>query len=276
VMYTVGGVALLGFILFLRALFMTQSQPTAGDSPIPTPPPPPTMYPQTPAPDFTPTVAPPYWLGLPIEVSGGAQLAVSGQHIWVTDRIGGGLHSADGGATWSAITLPSGTRWIAAAPDIEYEIERGLFAAAADGVHRSIDAGTTWQPILTSPGSEFTSVDVSMDGTIFVSERESCAVRRATDDGSTWTKFQVTPDGCTLARVLVWPLSHDGRQLYALGADYGLWRSVDRGATWTMISPGYHADLAFDPVNASQFYTVDGNSVSWFWEEYNLWRDPVP
>jgi len=37
VAYTVGGVAVLAFVLFLRALFMTQSQPTTGDSPIPTP-----------------------------------------------------------------------------------------------------------------------------------------------------------------------------------------------------------------------------------------------
>jgi len=101
-------------------------------------------------------------------------------------------------------------------------------------------------------------------------------VRRSTDGGSTWTAFQVTRDGCALARVVVSPLSHDGRMLYALGADYGLWRSVDRDATWTMMSPDHHADLAFDPVSAGQFYTVDGNNVSWYWEDFNLWRDPVP
>ncbi len=238
----------------------------------PTPPAAPTPFAEL----LTPTPPSPYWLGLPIEVAGGAQLVVAGQHIWVTDQVGQGLHSADGSATWSAMTLPSGTRWIATAPDIEYDLKRGLFAAAMDGLHRSIDAGATWQAILTSPGSEFTSVDVSMDGTIFVSEQRACAVSRSTDGGSMWTAFQVTPDGCALARVIVWPPSHDGRTLYALGADYGLWRSGDRGETWTMMSPDHYADLAFDPVRAGQFYTVDGNNVSWYWEEFDLWRDPVP
>jgi Tol biopolymer transport system component len=52
VAYTVGGVALLAFVLFLRALFMVQGGPAAQVSPIdtPTPPPPPTPFPPSPTP----------------------------------------------------------------------------------------------------------------------------------------------------------------------------------------------------------------------------------
>ncbi len=149
-----------------------------------------------------------------------------------------GVTSADGGATWSDVNLPSPTV-------LAFEAAgAGIFAGtAADGVFRSTDGGASWAPFsIGLPASAIRALAVNprAGSTVFAST--DVGVFRSTDSGSSWEATDLA--------IPAWCLVFDASPspfLYA-GTSDGVRRSGD-GLRWRPVGGGLGEvrGLAIDP-----------------------------
>lgn len=116
------------------------------------------------------------------------------------------------------------------------------FAAAGEGLYRSLDGGATWTRFETDQfGDAFTAL-VHPDSNLLFVSAESGTYRSA-DDGASWVHLG---DGIAGTHSLAVAPNQD---LYASGG-FGTFRSTDRGLNWAPIepTPGSFTDgLAIDP-----------------------------
>jgi len=165
----------------------------------------------------------------------------------------------DAGATWNAVN-----NWPLYAA---VSVSDTLFAAiyqdgpAGLGVWRSTDEGQTWQPAahgLTDLAITrlAASPDFARDGTLYALSKRG--VFRSTDRGATWTpladRFAPLLKDLTVsfqALALSPGFARDNTLL--VGHSSGLWRSTDRGETWTSLNGG--------PAATRFAYAPDGSLV---------------
>ena len=194
-----------------------------------------------------------------------------------TGNYGSLFYSTDDGATWSlanawpvnAITRADGTLFAA----IYQNGPAGL------GIWRSADGGQTWQPAsygLTDLAITRLAVspDFARDGTLFALSQRG--VFRSTDRGESWTSLadryapllqDLTVNFNALA------LSPDFAQdnTLLIGHSSGLWRSTDRGETWTNVAGGPAANrLTYAPdglivlaLNYEGVHRSDDGGLTW-------------
>ena len=167
---------------------------------------------------------------------------------------------------------------------------RSLPAASVDdglGIWRSNDDGQTWQPSsrgLTDLGITRLAVspDFARDGTLYALSQRG--VFRSTDRGATWTSLAdryaplLKDLTVSFSALAVSPnFAHDNTLL--IGHSSGLWRSTDRGETWTSINGGPAATrLAYAP-DGSIVFAVDydgvhrSNDGGLTWQTFNAGLD---
>lgn len=174
--------------------------------------------------------------------------------VWLTqaNQIAGPhtlLKSTDYGATWSAVGtglpatgVPSGLAVDAASPINQ----RTLFITWDGDVYASGDDGATWARVLDCNGCRFTAVR-DYDGTSYVFAGGEAGLWRSTDGGANWA--EVGPTAMRGAQggdfwLSTWEGVHAivpdptvADRIYAVvyGVGRGLYRSDDRGATWTNV-----------------------------------------
>ena len=181
------------------------------------------------------------------------------------------FHSDDAGNTWrNAAGLPDN-----AVTDLKVAAQF-IFAAAGGngttegyGIWRSRDGGKTWLPAaygLSDLGVTRLAVspDFARDGTLFALSKRG--VFRSTDRGETWTSLadryapllkDLTVSFNSLA---LSPNLADDNTL-VIGHTSGLWRSTDRGETWTKVEGGPAANrLAYAP-DGSIVLAIDYDGV---------------
>ncbi|MCX6560436.1 MAG: hypothetical protein NTZ26_07960 [Candidatus Aminicenantes bacterium] len=165
-----------------------------------------------------------------------------------------------------------------------------LVASASGGVFKSINAGTTWEPIFDKYGSASIG-DVAVfqknPDLIWVGTGEECArnsiawgdgIYKSTDGGKTFVRTGLETTQ-TIGRVLTHPTNPDIVYAAASGhpwgftGDRGLFKTADGGKTWTKLAGGLPndgktgaIDLVMDPVDPNVLYVS-------FWERLRLpWR----
>lgn len=193
----------------------------------------------------------------------------------------GVYRSTDGGENWERVLHRSPT---AGSHDISMDLTnpRILFAAIwqvqryphtlnsggeLSGLFRTLDGGDTWQEITRNPGLPQGTLGKLGVATSRVKpgrvwaliEAENGAMFRSDDGGDTWIRGSEEP----LLRTRPWYYMHvtadttDQDTLYV--QNYGLWRSIDAGLTFTkMTTP--HGDehaLWIDPHDHTRM--IDGN-----------------
>ena len=164
-------------------------------------------------------------------------------------------------------------------------------AAATGGVFKTVNAGTTWEPIfddmptlsigdLAVAESDPNIVWVGTgEANIFRASEAGLGVFKSTDAGKTWKHMGL--DGTyTIARVVIHPKNPDIVYVAATGhewttnPDRGVYKTTDGGATWQKVlfvneRVGAN-DLVMDPQAPDTLYAATWNRIR------RRWSDPVP
>jgi photosystem II stability/assembly factor-like uncharacterized protein len=242
---------------------------------------------------------------------------------------GDGLYkTTDGGRSWKHLGLERTERFSRieihpANPQIVLAAAMGRAFGPSEerGVYRSADGGASWQRTLfvnTTTGASDLAIDPA-DPTVvyagmydymrqpwmFRSGGPGSGLYRSADGGLTWKKLtdpalnNGLPGARLIGRVGVSIHRKDPRVVYALieAQEEGvLWRSNDRGLTWTIVNrerrinnrPFYYTQVRADPVDPDRVYTLAGSfNVStdggrtfgqsggrMFGDHHALWIDP--
>ena len=159
------------------------------------------------------------------------------------------------------------------------------------GLYRTRDAGKTWQRVLTID-ADTGVVDVAMDRdgrTLFAAAYQrrrrawgfvgggpGSALYRSLDGGDTWQKLGGGLPTGDVGRIGVEISRSEPDVVYAIveHKDGGVFRSQDRGSTWTRQNalnprPSYYSQIRIDPANANKvwvlgsplFLSVDGGKT---------------
>ena len=156
-------------------------------------------------------------------------------------------------------------------------------AAASGGVWKSVNAGTTWEPVFTGYGTanigDVTLFQANPD-IVWVGTGEACVrnsvgwgdgIYKSTDGGKTFTNVGLK-ESHHIGRIVTHPSNPDlvyvaaQGHLWEHGGDQGLFRTRDGGRTWQRLTRGLPDDgrtgaseLAMDPSNPNVLYAT-------FWE----------
>jgi photosystem II stability/assembly factor-like uncharacterized protein len=181
------------------------------------------------------------------------------------------------GATWNAVN-----NWpLYTAVRMSDTLFAAIYLGPAAGlsIWRSSNDGTTWQPAshgLTDLAINriIASPDFEHDGTLFALSKRG--VFHSTDRGDSWTsladRYAPLLQDLTVnfnAIALSPNFAQDNTVL--IGQSSGLWRSIDRGETWTKIEGGPAANrLAFSPdgsivlaLNYDGVHRSDDGGLTW-------------
>ncbi|NTV82013.1 MAG: hypothetical protein HGA24_11405, partial [Candidatus Aminicenantes bacterium] len=173
---------------------------------------------------------------------------------------------------------------------LESDFTQVLLGSASGGVFKSVNAGTTWEPIFDRYGSASIG-DVAFfqkdPNIIWVGTGEECVrnsvawgdgVYKSTDGGKTFARMGLEATQ-TIARVLTHPTDPNIVFVAASGhpwgytGDRGLFKTTDGGATWTKLAGGLPndgktgaIDLVMDPADPQTLYVA-------FWQRLRQpWR----
>jgi photosystem II stability/assembly factor-like uncharacterized protein len=222
----------------------------------------------------------------------------------------GMFKSTDGGATWSYIGLED-TRYIARVVIDPVNTDRiwvagtgSLFGTNPErGVYRSLDAGETWDIVLSvsdSTAATDIAIDPSKSDTVFAAMWErhrgltyrrsggsTSGIYRSYDGGDTWVELSTgLPSGHDVGRIGISICASDPSVVYAI---YDIWtayearvyKSTDGGDTWSRTNDGavsgihssfgwYFGQIRVDPGNPDRafalgvpFYRTENGGSSW-------------
>jgi photosystem II stability/assembly factor-like uncharacterized protein len=163
---------------------------------------------------------------------------------------------------------------------VENDFRHVLLASASGGVWKSVNAGTTWQPVFDQTGVASIGdlaifqkdPNLIWVGTGEANNRNSVAwgdgIYKSTDGGQTWTNMGLK-ETHQIARVITHPVNREIVYVAAIGhlwgyaGERGLFKTTDGGQTWVKLAGGLPHDgktgcteLVMDPGNPEVLYTA--------------------
>ena len=167
------------------------------------------------------------------------------------------FRSTDGGDHWARIDTSGFFRGqtMVVDPITPTTLYHASLEVTFGGVHRSLDGGVTWTPLLATPVSSV-ALDPITPSRIYACTH-SGGIYKTTDGGAVWNSANagLMPVGCGV--LVVHPLVPT--TVYATGGD-GLVRSDNAAASWSAAIGGlafrYIAGLVADPVIPSTVYAL--------------------
>jgi ligand-binding sensor domain-containing protein len=188
-----------------------------------------------------------------------ALLATGNGRVYAAIYGDGIFASTDQGNTWQEASNGLANRYVYALTSHPSDPEK--LYAASDRVYKSTDAGGAWIPTgngLTS--TEINCLTIVTDAPqVILAGTSDKGIFRSTNGGDSW---QQSNSG--LSSMVVWSLavSHtDSRVLFA-GTNGGVFRSDDRGASWTYAGLGKTYCLTAHPDTRRTIYAgTDGSGV---------------
>ena len=177
--------------------------------------------------------------------------------------------TTDGGATWSALSLPPN---LTAPPNggvirsLHWESPTLGFISGGYGnsgyIAKSTDGGETWT-IKSPPMLDWAEV-IDFDGDLGLAAGTGFLMR-TTDAGETWTRIVTVPSTETFERL---SMADPARLL--LGSRQNVYASTDQGVTWTIIgTANYFGNLQMQSgsvgynYNGTELYKTTDGAISW-------------
>ena len=130
--------------------------------------------------------------------------------------------------------------------------------AAAGGVWKTTNAGQEWTPMMDQANAIAMGalcIDPDDRNVIYAGTGEQvinantyfgCGLMRSTDAGQTWKVFALANVGA-FSRVFVHPKDTKLIMCGAMGSDAGVWKSTDKGLSWTRMRRGQIYDMSMHP-----------------------------
>ena len=200
--------------------------------------------------------------------------------------------STDGGATWTHMGLKE-THHIGRIvvhprnPDVVYVAAQGHLWGPNDerGLYRTADGGKTWKRVLAIDANTGVSdVAIDQDGrTLFAAAYQrqrrgwgyvgggpGSAIYRSIDGGDTWQKLTNGLPAGHIGRIGV-EISRSAPNIVYMLVEHktagGVYRSDDRGTTWTRQGPfnprpSYYSQIRIDPKNPDKVWVLGSFGVS--------------
>src|SRR6266487_113863 len=216
--------------------------------------------------------------------------------MFVGTASGGVFKSVNNGVTWTttfdrdASALSIGDIAIAPSdPNVIWvgsgEANNRQSSSWGDGVYKSVDGGDTWQQVLfINRDTGIGEVAIDADGRTvyaasyqrrrrgfgFVGGGPGAALFRSLDGGDTWEKLSLGLPAGDLGRIGVDISKSRPNIVYAViehKSAGGVYRSDDRGATWTRQGgtnprPSYYSQIRADPTNPDKVWILGSFAVS--------------
>lgn len=194
--------------------------------------------------------------------------------------------SAFGALRWRQFGPMRGGRSIAVAAPVSRPNE-AYFGAAGGGLWKTVDGGTTWNPVtdghIRSSSVGAVAVSESNPDVVYIGMGESCirgnimqgdGIYKSSDAGTTWANVGFSrSSGQTISRIRIHPTNPDVvfaavfGNVTAPGEERGVFRTTDGGRTWQRV-------LFRDPRTAAVDLVIDRNDpkviYASLWEAYRI------
>lgn len=210
---------------------------------------------------------------------GGERIAVhptNPDEVWVGDTAGL-WRSLDGGATFDAVaSLPGGDFSITAQSGVEWVEVTGddlYVAIAGSGVHRSRDAGTSWELLWGSTNRPF-DAEFDDSGILWTVDLDDRMVRRY-DPVANDVRIVDDLTGQDLRGLAV---SRDGATIVVLTGQQVIWRSQDAGENWSLMEIEFSCAVPWQQAFATTLFTASSPEFDpvepgrvWVPEGFGVW-----
>lgn len=152
------------------------------------------------------------------------------------------FRSTDRGQSWRAVNdgltnLSVNALWVSP----RFESDQTVFAGTAgSGVFRSTDGGRSWQQVVSDELEELAVMTLVGDasGQNLVAGLHQSGLFRSTDGGRSWEAASEGLAARSMSGLLLSPVFHEDRTVFAAGIEDGVLRSKDGGETWEPVNEG--------------------------------------
>ena len=219
----------------------------------------------------------PSYIGLPTAQTIRA-LAAMGNYIYAGMQGDGIYRSGDNGTSWfkTGLNNPALSQLV-----LSFCVKGStLFAGASDGLFRSTDDGVTFETVVNGfpTGGKIFIPSITVSGGYIVvaasinyTSSSINAIFYSSDDGASWHQSTFPAESVFMSSVA----SDGSNRVYAgsYGQSFsttGLYKSVDKGVTWTSMTFSINADIDLLAVKGnnvlaanlfSAFYSTDGGNI---------------
>lgn len=175
----------------------------------------------------------------------------NGVDVWAVGTAGAVWRSFDGGDTWTATTLGTGTLRGVAARNLT------VVAVGDDGrIYRSLNSGGAWTLQVVPGAPHLRGVEMPDDSTGWVVGNAG-TILKTTDGGASWTP-QASGTSANLNAVRFTGLLTG----YAAGDNGTVLRTVDGGDTWTALATGSSSRLNAVDVAGATVWVVGNDATA--------------
>ena len=175
--------------------------------------------------------------------------------------------SEDSGAHWTPTGLGGRFERL-----ITTSSSRVAYALRGSTLHRTTDGGDTSVPGARFPG-QFLSVTVDRDDPLALHAINQGLLHRSTNGGDSWERLATIPPAIAVELVL----DPADPALFYLATTSGVYRSANRGTTWTQTSLRTATfDLLFDPWDGTRLFALTSSGLQVSTTRGQSWRSVGP